>query len=988
MFLCRFCDHQTVILSKHITHQSFHRNLSRYKHCGYNACKMLFESEESLKMHVNKKHPLKSRCNLYETMSQKLVQQNSTFICSVINCQKEHFRYQTFIKHLKEHIRAGENVKCPYDVCNKKYSNVSSFTSHLSRHKNSSLSTSTELTIMQNVEIAQCFDQENHPDTSLANHDINTNEIHINSSNSINDHICNNLFEINLAQLYLKLEAQFLVPVSTIQFFIEELENIDNQRLNVLKENLNKQLSLLIINDETDKIVEAVFSTDPLQICKSNFETNYKRRKFYKKHFTYVKPELVSLGKIRGKKAHFHYVPIIETLKALFKNKSFDINLKLPQNDTQILKDFTDGLMFKSNPYFLENPEALQIILYTDSFEVVNPIGSSRKKHKILAVYFTLGNLPDYLRYQMNSIQLVLLCKEKEFCHEKVFGRLVKDLIKLETEGFEAFPNKIVKAGVIFIANDNLGAHGLGGYQENFSISIYFCRFCLITRKEFVFNKCDRCQQEREIPKQFDDNSQTTEEEIVVVEDELNEENGICEEEDENEEEEEEDENEEEEEEDENDNEKEEDENDDEEEEDEEDDTEEEEDDNVDNNEVHRKDYIPYSYKKRTVTSYLNALKNLKKLKHYQGIKFNSVFNSLKSFHVCNSGLPPCMAHDLLEGISAYDLSLILDYFVSKGWFTYEFLNSKIETFKYSPTDQRDKPAIISKKKKKIVGNAWQLLTLIRLLPFYIGYKIDTNDEVWEYFLKLSEIVEIVCAPQIHLSFIPYLADIINEYLTLRKKLFPTIKLRPKHHYLTHYPEVIRQLGPVKKLFTLRFESKHTFFKRVMRNIKCFKNVTLSLTEKHELLQSLLRSGAGLRCELRLNEETDFFNFRYSAEIQQAIFNAEINSSLTECASAELKGYNYKKGGIVAVRQTAYQENVEMGRIAIILCDDKGCLYFVLEILKTTFQHHLRLYRLDNCLRYECIAIKNLMTYEPLHIYVENTTSYVKINHGLVTTSL
>ena len=66
----------------------------------------------------------------------------------------------------------------------------------------------------------------------------------------------------------------------------------------------------------------------------------------------YVGPERISLGKVKGKKAHFHYVPIIETLKAMFKNKSFDIDLKVPRNERRVLKDFTDGFVFQSNSFF------------------------------------------------------------------------------------------------------------------------------------------------------------------------------------------------------------------------------------------------------------------------------------------------------------------------------------------------------------------------------------------------------------------------------------------------------------------------------------------------------------------------------------------------------------------------------------------------------------------------------------------------------------
>lgn len=48
-------------------------------------------------------------------------------------------------------------------------------------------------------------------------------------------------------------------------------------------------------------------------------------------------------------------------------------------------------------------------------------------------------------------------------------------------------------------------------------------------------------------------------------------------------------------------------------------------------------------------------------------IKFNSVFNQLNFYHVCLTGLPPCLGHDIFEGILAYDLKLIIDDLVKKS---------------------------------------------------------------------------------------------------------------------------------------------------------------------------------------------------------------------------------------------------------------------------------------------------------------------------------
>ena len=51
----------------------------------------------------------------------------------------------------------------------------------------------------------------------------------------------------------------------------------------------------------------------------------------------------------------------------------------------------------------------------------------------------------------------------------------------------------------------------------------------------------------------------------------------------------------------------------------------------------------------------------------YEGIKFESIFNQLQFFHVCNPGLPPCLGHDLFEGVVAYDLPVFMKYFIQEN---------------------------------------------------------------------------------------------------------------------------------------------------------------------------------------------------------------------------------------------------------------------------------------------------------------------------------
>ena len=60
----------------------------------------------------------------------------------------------------------------------------------------------------------------------------------------------------------------------------------------------------------------------------------------------------------------------------------------------------------------------------------------------------------------------------------------------------------------------------------------------------------------------------------------------------------------------------------------------------------------------------IDELKNLENNKLFiksNGIKSDSLFNKLTDFHVCEFCLPPCAAHDLLEGIAKHDLTLAID---------------------------------------------------------------------------------------------------------------------------------------------------------------------------------------------------------------------------------------------------------------------------------------------------------------------------------------
>lgn len=122
-----------------------------------------------------------------------------------------------------------------------------------------------------------------------------------------------------------------------------------------------------------------------------------------------------------------------------------------------------------------------------DDFEVANPLGTSKNKHKICAVYWVLVNLAPKFCSSLSSIQLALLCKTntvKACGYSEVLHPLLQDLVLLEKHG--VYVEKLgssVRGPVLYIAADNLAAHSLAGFHESF-VSDKMCRFCMATWQE------------------------------------------------------------------------------------------------------------------------------------------------------------------------------------------------------------------------------------------------------------------------------------------------------------------------------------------------------------------------------------------------------------------------------------------------------------------------------------------------------------------------
>ena len=244
----------------------------------------------------------------------------------------------------------------------------------------------------------------------------------------------------------------------------------------------------------------------------------------------------------------------------------------------------------------------------------------------------------------------------------------------------------------------------------------------------------------------------------------------------------------------------------------------------------------------RTKQAYQVQIKSINadpSLSPVYGILSDSCLNSLEYYHVIN-GLPPDFAHDVLEGFAKDITKNVIVYMIKEKYITLDDLNDSIENFKYSEVDKKNKPQRIpenSLKNLKVKQTAAEMWSFLRLLPFLIADKIPNSNDQWRNYISFLEIIDRLCASSFSHPDLVILHQLIDDFFEVYVKLYPDDNLKPKAHFIRHYPMMIKKFGPLIK--TLRFESKNGQIKSFVANNKNKKNLCYSLAKKHQMLMYL-----------------------------------------------------------------------------------------------------------------------------------------------------
>jgi hypothetical protein len=78
-----------------------------------------------------------------------------------------------------------------------------------------------------------------------------------------------------------------------------------------------------------------------------------------------------------------------------------------------------------------------------------------------------------------------------------------------------------------------------------------------------------------------------------------------------------------------------------------------------------------------------------------------------------------------------------------------------------------------------------------RFLPLIIGANIPPEDEKWNLYITLLEIVDIILSPGITVDKASFLRDVIEDHHYRFVQLYPDASVIPKMHYIIHYPRTM-----------------------------------------------------------------------------------------------------------------------------------------------------------------------------------------------------
>lgn len=332
------------------------------------------------------------------------------------------------------------------------------------------------------------------------------------------------------------------------------------------------------------------------------------------------------------------------------------------------------------------------------------------------------------------------------------------------------------------------------------------------------------------------------------------------------------------------------------------------------------------------------------------GLSKSSALNELRNYHV-SQNISVDIMHDIFEGIAPLEVKLVLDQLINDGYFTLHELNQRITSFSYGFTDARNRPSLIQVTSlRNPYGpsgqTAAQMMCLIFNIPLIIGDKVPEYNDYWELLLLLLDIIKIIMSRSTTEEETFRLSALIRDHHGLFLKLFPAKHLTPKQHFLIHYPNAIRLLGPLQQYNSIRFEAKHKQLKLYAKVSNNFRNIPKTLAYKNQvahafnlLLKPHIRDTQGI--EIFGQSVVNLDQCENGEKLKQLLGVSGRNDqiSLLSVNSIDVQSYEFRKGTVLVTAMN--DSEPEFSQIDQIFVFERKVLFLVqVWVTQYNYRHY------------------------------------------------
>ena len=252
--------------------------------------------------------------------------------------------------------------------------------------------------------------------------------------------------------------------------------------------------------------------------------------------------------------------------------------------------------------------------------------------------------------------------------------------------------------------------------------------------------------------------------------------------------------------------------------------------------------------------------------------------------------------HDIMEGVIPWTLKYTIINIVEHNYSTITSMNNKLKEINFPHNSNIPKILNLNILKDGLIsGSASQKLELFVVFPRLINTNILINNESYNIYLILRDIVDYIYSPVIEKESLVYLSNLISTFLVKIKEIHPIKIFKLKFHFMLNIPYYIQLYGSLRNIYCFNFEKKHQWFKKMSKVTQNFINISHTLSIRHQMMTAKNNiSNDFLEKEVNFVKKSKLFNLnKFSLECRNCIINLTDESIIKITTNIIIDGLKY-----------------------------------------------------------------------------------------------